>query len=256
MVGHALARSFCSPIMIVSPYVADHGEAAIYMRSRRIVEIGEHAMAKTTAPFLSFGGRGQIGKSMVASSWKGINYMRSYVVPANPRTSAQQETRGVFKWLNGIWKLGDSDLQAPWTGYAKGQKLTNRNAFIKFNLPSLRGSATGAGFVGSPGSNGGLAAVAAVSSDGGTHILDITMTAPALPSGWSIVEAVACAFLEANVETSLVYKTTTAVDTSTPFEPTMALTAGTYVWSAWFVFLKPDSTTAYGPSISGTQVLA
>ena len=53
-------------------------------------------MSKTTAPLLSFGATGQIGKTMVASTWKGISYMRKYTVPANPNTAAQQTQRALI----------------------------------------------------------------------------------------------------------------------------------------------------------------
>jgi len=43
-------------------------------------------MSKLTGPLLSFGARGQIGKAMVTSTWKGVPYARQYVVPANPQT--------------------------------------------------------------------------------------------------------------------------------------------------------------------------
>lgn len=40
---------------------------------------------------------GQIGKVYVGGSWKGIPYIRKYVVPANPKTADQVEQRGKFK---------------------------------------------------------------------------------------------------------------------------------------------------------------
>lgn len=51
-------------------------------------------MAKTTAPLLSLDASGQIAKTLVASKWKGRQYMRRYVIPANPQTTAQTAQRG------------------------------------------------------------------------------------------------------------------------------------------------------------------
>lgn len=45
--------------------------------------------AKLKAPLLSLGAAGQIGKSIVFFAWKGIDAVREYVVPANPRSTAQ-----------------------------------------------------------------------------------------------------------------------------------------------------------------------
>jgi len=39
--------------------------------------------------------RGKIG-SVVGASWKGIAYIRAYVIPANPKTAAQVATRALF----------------------------------------------------------------------------------------------------------------------------------------------------------------
>ena len=61
-------------------------------------------MAKTQAPFLSLGAKGQIAKTIVASTWKGIKTMRQYVVPANPRTTAQVAHRTLFSSVVALWK--------------------------------------------------------------------------------------------------------------------------------------------------------
>ena len=51
-------------------------------------------MAVVTAPLLSFGARGQLGKAIVHFGWKGLSVVRTYVVPANPQTSGQTTQRG------------------------------------------------------------------------------------------------------------------------------------------------------------------
>lgn len=51
-------------------------------------------MAKVTAPLFSFGARGQLGEALVYFPWKGIDAVRTYVIPANPNTAAQQTQRG------------------------------------------------------------------------------------------------------------------------------------------------------------------
>ena len=50
-------------------------------------------MAKLKAPLLSLGASGQLAKTLVFFSWKGINAVREYVVPANPDTTKQQTQR-------------------------------------------------------------------------------------------------------------------------------------------------------------------
>jgi hypothetical protein len=47
---------------------------------------------------------GAIGKTMIASTWKGKEYIRAYAVPHNPRTERQQEHRAVFAEAVKAWK--------------------------------------------------------------------------------------------------------------------------------------------------------
>jgi len=51
-------------------------------------------MAKLKAPLLSLGASGQIGKALVFFGWKGIDVVREYVVPSNPKTALQTTQRG------------------------------------------------------------------------------------------------------------------------------------------------------------------
>jgi len=51
-------------------------------------------MAKVNAPLMSFGARGKIAGALVYFPWKGLNAVREYVVPANPRTALQLTQRG------------------------------------------------------------------------------------------------------------------------------------------------------------------
>lgn len=53
-------------------------------------------MAKLKAPLLSLGASQQIGKSLVFFAWKGLNVVREYVVPANPRTDPQTTQRDLL----------------------------------------------------------------------------------------------------------------------------------------------------------------
>jgi len=51
-------------------------------------------MAKLKAPLLSLGAAGAIGKSLVFFGWKGLDVVREYVIPSNPKTAAQTTQRG------------------------------------------------------------------------------------------------------------------------------------------------------------------
>ncbi len=219
-------------------------------------------MAKTTAPLLSFGGSGQIGKTQVYSSWRGVKYARRYVIPANPQSTEQTSTRSVFSWLNGVWKQLDPSVQSAWALFAKGRPFTDRNGWISQNLANLRGTISVpvtviTALIVSPGANAGLAAGGVGSASGGAGALAVTLTAPTLPSGWAIVKAHCIAIKQADAHTSIDYTTHYQSDSSAPYVPTFsALPTGTYVYSAFFEYTKPDGSTAFSPSLNGTQAVA
>jgi len=212
-------------------------------------------MAKVSGPLLSISAGGTIAKTQVYSKWRGVPYVRQHVVPANPQSAEQTKTRSLFGWLMATWKLMDPDAQAPWTAFASGKPLTDRNAFNKSNIPMLRGLTVITDLIGSPGARGGLAA-ASLALTPGSGTISAALGAPDLPSGWSITKAVAVAQLQQDPQTASTYKTVTASDSSDPYAPAFSgLAAGTYVVNAWFVYAKPDLTLAYGPSISALAVV-
>jgi len=51
-------------------------------------------MAKLNAPLFSFRASGKLANALVYFGWKGLNVVRSYVVPTNPDTTLQQTQRG------------------------------------------------------------------------------------------------------------------------------------------------------------------
>lgn len=64
-------------------------------------------MAKVSAPFLSLDASGTVASTLTASKWKGRNYMRLRIVPANPQSPNQQLTRG---YLGAIGKAAHAVL--------------------------------------------------------------------------------------------------------------------------------------------------
>lgn len=51
-------------------------------------------MAKLKAPLMSLGAAGALGKALVFFGWKGLDVVREYVIPANPKTTKQTTQRG------------------------------------------------------------------------------------------------------------------------------------------------------------------
>jgi len=70
-------------------------------------------MAKLKAPLLSLGASGAIGKSLVYFPWKGIDAVREYVVPANPKSGAQNTQRGYLTAAVAAIHAAQSDATHP-----------------------------------------------------------------------------------------------------------------------------------------------
>lgn len=210
-------------------------------------------MTKTTAPLLSFGASGQIAKTQVYSTWKGRSYARRYVIPANPNSVAQQETRNTFAWLNNVWKYMPAAALDAWLAYGNSSRFTDRNGWIKVNLSNLRSESDLANLVMSPAANGGLAA-GGISVAPGAAQLAVTLTAPALPTGWTIDSAIAAAIRDQDPQTGVLYTVSAATDASAPYVPTITglVASQLYQVGGWFVFAKPDGSAAYGQALSST----
>ncbi|KKM82448.1 hypothetical protein LCGC14_1319450 [marine sediment metagenome] len=67
-------------------------------------------MAILKAPLLSLGAAGQIAKSLVYFPWKGLNVVREYVVPSNPKTALQVTQRGYL--AAAVQLIHDAQAQA------------------------------------------------------------------------------------------------------------------------------------------------
>jgi hypothetical protein len=213
-------------------------------------------MSKTTAPLLSFGAGGQLAKTSVYSSWKGIPYVRRYVVPANPRTTRQVVTRSLFKFLQMMWLLMPADGKAPFEANAKGQKYTAANKFTSANVKGLDTETPPtdmSAFVGSPGAKGGLPP-ATIGVTPGSGTLTVAVGAPVIPTDWTIVGAYGIAFLNLDPADPFTGSIQAQSDlTSTYSLVFTGLTASVeYVVSVWFKWMRPDGTFAYGPSLTST----
>jgi hypothetical protein len=92
-------------------------------------------MAKVKAPLFGFGASGQLAKTLVFGTWKGLDVAREYVVPANPRSVAQVAQRGymtdaVDAWHDSTSALSAEDKEA-W-GRLAGVQSSPRTGFNEF----------------------------------------------------------------------------------------------------------------------------
>lgn len=92
-------------------------------------------MAKTTGGLFSLDARGSVGKTIVYSIWKGINYVRRHTVPQNPNSTYQKIirrmiTRGSQAWKDAVTGI-DGTQQASWNTFAEGTAESGFNRFMR-----------------------------------------------------------------------------------------------------------------------------
>ncbi len=90
-------------------------------------------MAIVHGPAMSLDASGSLAGAIVFSKWKGRNYVRQLVTPANPRSGAQTGFRASMKFLAQNW-AGLSDAEkATWENRATDMIVSNFNAFTSYN---------------------------------------------------------------------------------------------------------------------------
>lgn len=209
-------------------------------------------MAKVTGPILSLSARGQIGKTQVYAQWRGVPYARAFVVPGNPNTVLQQETRNTFRTLQEVFKVLSAEAQGVWLESIKGRALTARNQHVKTNLASLKGATNMQQYLASPGVGGGPP-ISTVILTPGVGQVTVAITPGSLPTGWTITRAVALAFKDQNPALTFASTPVSGVDLTSPYSIVLTgLTAGLTVVSAWVEFARADAS--FAASISKTGV--
>jgi hypothetical protein len=207
-------------------------------------------MARTTAPLLSWSASGQVAQTQVYSRWKGRGYVRRYVIPSNPQTAGQTLTRNTFSWLNNFARYLPSGATGAWELYAANSQITMRNAIIKQNLPLLREETDLNNIIMSPAAGGGLVAAGIALTPGANQITAV-LTAPDLPTDWTITKAWAMAIRDQDPQTEAYYVSVAASDATSPYSIDLTgLTASVlYQVGGWFEYTKANGDTAYGISL-------
>jgi hypothetical protein len=77
---------------------------------------------------------GKLGEQIVGAKWKGRNYFRSYITPANPRTNKQQAGRAVMKELVARYQaemMTDDAAKAAWNKQGLPDLIPGFNLFCR-----------------------------------------------------------------------------------------------------------------------------
>lgn len=99
-------------------------------------------MVLVSAPLLSLDASGSLAGAIVFSKWKGRNYVRQLVKPANPRSGGQTGIRSMFKFLSQVWDGLTDANKATWEDRAEDMIASEFNAFISYNMNRWRNFTT------------------------------------------------------------------------------------------------------------------
>ncbi len=91
-------------------------------------------MALITGPLHSDDASGRFAGSLVFAKWKGRNYVRQLVTPANPRSAAQTGVRSMMAWLAQWWSTFTPTMKATWDTLAASKEISSFNAYVGENL--------------------------------------------------------------------------------------------------------------------------
>lgn len=207
-------------------------------------------MAKVNGGLFSLSASGTIADTLTFSKWKGINYARTRVIPANPRSTDQTDTREVFAYLQALYKRLPAIGSEPWIAAAIGNPMTSINVFMKHNIAPLRSQTVLDNMVLSPGNAGGLPPVSMVITPG-SGSLSIALTAPTAPVGWTITAAQAIAILDQDPHDQPEASPVAGEDLTAPY--TVALSGLTssvsYQVGGWLKWLTSTGRTAYSVAL-------
>jgi hypothetical protein len=206
---------------------------------------------------MGFGASGTLGDTLVYSRWRGVPYARRYVIPGNPQTAAQQETRNIFRTLSQLWKQLPAAAVAPWNTFATGRPFLGVNRFTGDNIRVFRKPTTQtdmALFIGSPGARGGPAP-SDLQLTGGALSIAAEIATPTLPLGWAITEVQGIAFPDQDPTENFVGPVTYASADTGPYDLDFTgLQAATdYVVAVWIEYARPDGTAAYSISLGAVE---
>lgn len=82
---------------------------------------------------MSLDASGTLAETVVFSKWKGRNYARERVIPANPQSGPQTGLRAMMKFLAQEWTNLSASEKASWLARAESGVYSNFNAYVSYN---------------------------------------------------------------------------------------------------------------------------
>jgi len=156
---------------------------------------------------------GSMGGVIVFSTWKGRPYVRSLVIPSNPKSGGQVGMRSMFSFLSKAWAGLSNGNKATWETRAAQLIVSEFNAFMSYNqfrwrnftAPSKEEPAASAG---TPATLGAFSLALGVRS------ITATQAITTASDGWGV-----CFFRSTGVGFTTAYDNLVAVGTISGTDP-------------------------------------
>ena len=132
-------------------------------------------MVKVRAPALSLDASGSLAGAIVFSKWKGRNYVRQLVIPANPKSVKQVSVRAMFKFLSQEWTNNSVAMKATWNDMADDAIISPFNAYMGYNQDRWRNGLTPCRDY-PPSATAGVGNITFTSATGGIRMATLVLT--------------------------------------------------------------------------------
>jgi hypothetical protein len=143
-------------------------------------------MVKVSAPALSLDASGSIAGAMTFSKWKGRNYVRSLVIPANPKSAPQIGVRAMFRFLSQGWAALGSTPKASWEDYGDQLIASPFNAYMSRNQFRWR-QFKAPGQTDPVDETGTDAVIGAAAATGGVRSISLSIPITTANDGWGVL---------------------------------------------------------------------
>lgn len=212
-------------------------------------------MAKLTAPLFSLTASGTLAHAITFSSWKGIAYARTRVIPYNPKTDDQKEVRNIFTALSEMWKRMPFHTRNPFVLAVRGLPLTDRNKHVQVNVKPLQGETDLDNLVMSVSGGQAVPPATAVPTDATGQIITVTCTAPVVPSGYTLSSIFAAAIEDFDPNDATSGATFYAFAEEAPYTISVdVLTDGRFQVGAWCVFIRDSDGLVFTSAAVRSQI--
>lgn len=207
-------------------------------------------MARLTGALFSLGASGTIASTLTYGTWKGIQYARTRVIPANPQSTSQTQTRDVFRFLGDYYKFAPTIAREPWIAAVTGIPMTAQNLLMSKNIGLIREEVDLDFMVFSPGARGGVPP-ALIAPTPGSGTITVAVTAPTAPSGWTITAAQGVVLKDQDPHDALESTPVAVEDTTSAYSLVFSglTSSAPYQVAVWLKWLTPNGDAAYSVAL-------